>query len=105
MTCPWLLESVCRSAVDAWEWVFNPLWVWYFYFAAFLFVSALVMWFLGWLKPVRWVVGTAVVLAAAYLAGGRHMYGKMKSKVDEERERARQKQQEAPPWKWPWEQS
>lgn len=84
-----------RAAVD---WIFDPLWVWYFWLAVGILAGGAVMWFFGWLKPVRIVVSLAIAGAAIYVAGGRHMHNRLKGDIDRERaamrERERRRQEE-----------
>lgn len=81
-----------RSAVD---FIFDPLWVWYFWLGVAILGGGFIMWLFGWIKAVRIGVSLAIAGAAIYVAGGRHMHNRLKGDIEAERARLRQREAEA----------
>lgn len=87
-----ILDNIQHRFTDAIDFITNPLWRWYFLLALFILVASIIVYFLGWVRFVKEIVGTAVVLAIAYVAGGRAMY--YETKEERERDLARVKKQQ-----------
>lgn len=97
-----ILDAIISRFNATWDFVFDPLWVWYFWGIVALILAGIVAFF----APFKWVragLGVALLLIGAYIAGGRQMHGTMKEKLDEARRKARERQpdQENSNWfKW-----
>lgn len=76
------LDSIQQRVVDSIDFVTNPLWRWYFLFALLVIVAGLIIKFAGWIKGVTPIVGSIVILALAYVLGGRAMYNETKEQRD-----------------------
>lgn len=63
-------NGVMDKLQGLWDFVSDPIWRWYFFAIVGIAIGGLLMWFVGWLKFVRVIVGTAFVLGMAFLAGG-----------------------------------
>lgn len=84
----WPFDDLFKPVIDwfnAWyEYLTDPLWVWYFYGALFFAACCVIAFFLPF-KWIRAILGGAIVLVGAYIAGGRHMHKKLKEEVNAER--------------------
>jgi hypothetical protein len=70
------------------DFITDPIWVWYFW-GAVAFVVALIV---GYFLPFKWVragLGGTLVLIGAFIAGGRVMHGEMKAQVDDAKAKAK----------------
>lgn len=86
--------QISEKLSDWWGVIFDPLWLWYF--ALFLFFLALCV--IGYFLPfkiVRASLGGGLLLAIAFVFGGKVMHDQMKKTVDAERVKRRAAEERA----------
>jgi hypothetical protein len=69
-----------------WDFVTDPLWMWYFWGFVFFIVCVIVAYFL----PFKWVragLGGAVLLMLAFVFGGKRMHDDMQAQVEREKQK------------------
>jgi p-aminobenzoyl-glutamate transporter AbgT len=98
-----ILDAIIARFTSFTDFIFDPLWTWYFWGAVLVVVVLVISWFVPF-KWVRAALGAFLLLVGAFIAGGRMMHGEMKSKLDEikERERALKAQQKKEKGGWNW---
>lgn len=82
-----VFDQIQQKFSDGWNAIFDPIYVWYFWGGVFFLGAIAAAVFLQF-KWIRAALGIAVLLVAAYIAGGRHMSQNMREKLaDEQRKR------------------
>lgn len=89
-----ILDNIQGRFADAIDFITNPLWFWYFAYALLVIVGGLIIWFAGWIKGVRQVIGSIVILAGAFLAGGHVMYRETKDRHQADKDRIKELERE-----------
>lgn len=106
LTTVWL--SIAGKFTDTIAFIFNPLYRWYALFALFLVICMFLIWLtrLFDFEPMKWVrvvIGGSILLAFAFVLGGRKMYNDQQAKLKAEREKLKRKppsKPPTPPWTW-----
>lgn len=93
-----IVDSISTWFSSVWDFLFDPIYVWYFWGFVALLAGLVVSYFL----PFKWVragIGGVLLLIGAYIAGGRQMHGDMKEQIDDAKRKA--KSQTVPQHTWP----
>lgn len=97
-----IYTSITEKVTGAFAFIFNPLWRWYAIFALFLLVCCVLIWLsrLFDFAPMKWLrflIGAAILLAGAFVAGGHVMYREQQAKLKAERDKLKKRPIPKPP--------
>lgn len=84
-----LIDAVVGSYWSVVDVFTNPLPYWYIGFGMLVIATLVIGFYLPW-KWVRAFLGGVILLAGAYVMGGRHMYKIMQPRVEKARKRKRE---------------
>lgn len=88
-----VLDQIQQRFTSMWDWLWDPLWQWYF----LAFIAFLAIMVVAYFLPFKWVragLGAVLALIVAFVAGGRQMRKTYKERLEQEREKRRKLEEE-----------